>query len=219
MPWPAMSGAEPWTASEDGGALAEVGAGRDTEAADEAGDEIGQDVAEQVHGDDDVEALGHEHQLHAGGIDDDVIALDVGELLGDLFADLQKQAIRHLEDVGLVDDRDLLATVLARVLEGVADDALRAVAGDDGDRLGGAAAGTDEVLDAGVDVFGVFAHGNDIDLLVARGHAGDALGRPQVDVQIKVLPQRDVDRAKAGALGVDSGPFERDLGLFDRGPA
>jgi hypothetical protein len=73
--------------------------------------------------------------------------------------------LRHLEDVGLVDDRDFLAAMLAGVLEGVADDALGADAGDDGDGLGGRATGADEVLDAGVDVLGVFADGDDVHVL------------------------------------------------------
>jgi hypothetical protein len=152
-----MSGAEPWTASKIAARSPRFAPGGYAEAADQPGDEVGQDVAKQVHGHDDIEALGGEHQLHAGGIDDHVVVLDVGILGGDLLGDFEEQAVGHLEDVGLVDDGDFLAAKLAGVLEGVADDALGAKAGDDGDGLGGRATGADKVLDAGVDVLGVFA--------------------------------------------------------------
>ena len=46
--------------------------------------------------------------------------------LRDHAADVEEEALRVLEDVRLVDERDLLAAVRDRVLERVADDALRA---------------------------------------------------------------------------------------------
>ena len=52
---------------------------------------------------------------------------------------VEEQPLRELEDVRLVDERDLLAAVLHRVVERVADDALRPGARDDRDRLGGRA--------------------------------------------------------------------------------
>ncbi len=60
-----------------------------------------------------------------------------GYSLGHLAADAQEQAVGALHDVGLVHGRDLVAAVLARVLEGEARDALRALARDDLDALGG----------------------------------------------------------------------------------
>ena len=66
-----------------------------------------------------------------------------------------------------MDQRDLLAPVAARVLERVRDDALGAEPRDDRDRLGGGAARIDVVLDAGVDVLGVLADDDEVDVVVA----------------------------------------------------
>src|SRR5690606_36852534 len=65
---------------EDGVLLADVGARGDAETAGEAGHQVGEDVAEQVGGHQHVERLGVAHQLHGGGVDDDVVGLDVGVL-------------------------------------------------------------------------------------------------------------------------------------------
>ena len=57
-------------------------------------------------------------------------------LLRDLLADVEKEALRVLQDVRLVDERDFLATVCDGVLERIANDALRPVSRDERDRLG-----------------------------------------------------------------------------------
>ena len=116
-PLPAMSGALPCTASKTPISVAEVGAGHHAEPADEAGAQVRHDVAIQVRQQQDVELRRVHHQLHAGGVDDAVVARDVGILLGDLPHASQEQAVAHLHDVGLVDGGDALAAVRARVLE------------------------------------------------------------------------------------------------------
>ena len=64
MPWPAMSGAEPWTGSyialrrPRGVGGTQRGRGQHAEAAGQHGGAVGEDVAEQIVGDDDVELLG-----------------------------------------------------------------------------------------------------------------------------------------------------------------
>ena len=61
---------------EDGRAVADVGAGREAEAADQAAGEVGENVAEQVFHHHHVERVRIHHQLHAGGVDDAVVGLD-----------------------------------------------------------------------------------------------------------------------------------------------
>ena len=57
--------------------------------------EIRENVAEEIRGDDDVEHLGLDDELHRHGVDDALIVLDApGELLRDLAPDLAKQAAR-----------------------------------------------------------------------------------------------------------------------------
>ena len=70
-----MSGAEPCTGSNIEGARAlgvDVGRGGEAEAALDRRAEVGQDVAEEVGGDHDVEALGRHH--HAGAHRVDMVA-------------------------------------------------------------------------------------------------------------------------------------------------
>ena len=90
----------------------------------QTGTEIRENVAEQVGGDHHIEAFRVHHQVHAGGVDDHLLVLDVRVAGRDLTGHFQEQAGGGLEDVGLVDDGDLLASFLARQLEGEGDDAL-----------------------------------------------------------------------------------------------
>ena len=118
MPLPAMSGAEPCTASKIAASFADVRARRHAEPAHQPGDQVGQDVAEEVGGDDHVELPRVEHELHRAGVDDPVVACDPAlVLLRHLARGLEEEAGQRLQHVGLVDDRDLLAAVLHRVVE------------------------------------------------------------------------------------------------------
>src|SRR6185369_10067935 len=130
--------------------------------------------------------------------------------------DVEEQAVRVLEDVGLVHERDALALVAAGELERVAHDALRAVARDHRDRLRRHPPRPDVVLDARVDVLGVLAHHDEVDVVVAARHARDGAHRPHVGEEIEVLPERHVDRAVALALGGRERPLEREAGVLDR---
>ena len=93
---------------------ADVGAGREAQAADHAGAEVGDDVAVEVREHDHVVLLGARDELVAEVVDDPVLELDVRVVLGHLAARLQEQAVGELHDVGLVGRRHLAAAVLAR---------------------------------------------------------------------------------------------------------
>ena len=117
---------------EDRAVDADVRARREPESADESGDLIGENVAEQIRRDDDVESLGMQHEVHRHRVDDALLELDAARVVArDHAAGVEKQSLRELQDVRLVDERHLLAVVLHRVLERVAHDALRPGARDD----------------------------------------------------------------------------------------
>ena len=129
-------------------------------------------------------------------------------------ADAQEEPVGALHDVGLVHRGDLAAAVRARVLEGEAHDALAALARDDLDALGGVVA--DHVLDAGVEVLGVLAHDDEVDVVEAAAHALHRLGRAQAGVQVELLAQRHVDAAEARADRRRDRPLDRHLVAADR---
>ena len=71
-----MSGRRAVHRFEDRGLLADIGARRHAETADQAGDLVGQDIAEQIGGDDHVELPRIQHELHGAGIDDAIVHRD-----------------------------------------------------------------------------------------------------------------------------------------------
>ena len=174
---------------EDRGLGADVGARRDAEPADQAGAQVADDVAVQVRQHQHVVQLGLLDELHAHVVDDAILELDAALVVrGDGPAALEEQPVGQLHDVGLVDGRHLVPAVGDRVLEGVSGDPLGRGAGDDLDALGGV--GADHVLDAGVQVLGVLADDDQVDVLVARLDASHRLGRSQVGVQPEGLAKR-----------------------------
>ena len=77
-PLPAMSGALPCTASNTADLAAQVGGADDAETADQPGAQIRDDVAVQVGHHQHVELRRVHHQVHARGVDDLLVVLDVG---------------------------------------------------------------------------------------------------------------------------------------------
>ena len=134
---------------------------------------------------------------------------------GDAAAGAQEQAVAELEDVRLVDAGDALAALAAGRFEREPGDPLGRRLGDDAQAFDDA--GHDFVLQAAVEAFGVFADDDQVDVFVARRHAGHRSGRPVVGVELQLLPQLDVDAAEAGAAGRGGGAFERGVGAADRG--
>ncbi len=74
----------------------------------------------------------------------------------------------------------------------------------------------DHVLDAGVEVFGVLPHDDEIDVLIARRDTVDAPNRPQIGVQVELFSERDVGAGKAFAHQRCQRPFQGDLVVTDR---
>ena len=200
---------------EDRGLGADVRARRDAEAADEPGARSLHDVAVEVRQDEDVVQVGLLDELHAHVVDDAVLELDPAVVVrGDRPAALEEQAVGQLHDVRLVDGGDLVPAVGDGVVEGEPGDPLRRGAGDDLDALRGV--GADHVLDAGVEVLGVLADDDEVDVLVARLEALDRPRRAEVGVQPERLAERDVDAPEALADRRRDRALERDLVAPDR---
>ena len=123
-PVPAMSGAEPWIASNrPGPAGAERRRRREADAAADGRGEVGQDVAEHVLGDDDVVGRRLLDELHRHRVDELVAELDVGVVGRDLGRRTRRHSAGRVEHVRLVDGAEQAAP-LARQRERAAGDAL-----------------------------------------------------------------------------------------------
>src|SRR5438034_4262608 len=142
---------------------------------------------------------------------------------GERVAPVAERALGELHDVALVDEGDAPALVAERVVDRGAGETLGALArhGLHADAAGGREADLldpqvalqerDQLprlgalyrpLDAGVDVFGVLAEDDYIDLLWplhrAR-HAREVAHRAEADVEVEHLAESDVERADAAA--------------------
>ncbi len=133
--------------------------------------------------------------------------------LGDALERAQEQAVAELEDVRFVDAGDAFAALADRGVEGEAADQLGRRLADHAQALDHA--GDHFVLQSAVEAFGVFADDDQVDVFVARGHAGDRTGRAVVGVELEFLPHLDVDAAEAGAAGRSGRAFERGRGVAD----
>ena len=109
---------------------------------------------------------------------------------------------------------DLLAAVLARVLECEFGDARGAFFGDDLDAFDHA--GNDFVLQADVLALGVFAHDDQVHAGPMRFQAGKILDGPEVGEEIEFFAQGDVDALEAAADGRGDRALQRDFVALDR---
>ncbi len=75
-----------------------------SQSADQSRGEIRQDIAKEILHHHDVE-LGLDHKLHAGGIDNAVVGLDVRILCCDLAKDFEEQPVTEFQNVGFVNER------------------------------------------------------------------------------------------------------------------
>ncbi len=104
-----------------------------------------------------------------------------------------------------------LATAYSKANRAIRSDAARVMI-----LMLSAASRADHVLDAGVQVLGVLADDDEVDVLVARLEALHRAGRAQVRVQAEGLAQRDVDAPEALADRRRDRALEGDLVALDR---
>ena len=219
--WPAMSGAEPWTGSNMLRSRAigvDVAAGGQADAAGDGGGEVGEDVAEQVVGDDDVEACRIRHQEDRGGVDVLVVDRDVGELGRDRVERAGPEVRRRGRarwSCGPASAscaagpgrgrrrRGRRARRRTRVEALLGRDLVRRA---DADRAAGADVGT----------LGALADDDEVDLAGLRragsGTPGHSLRRAQVDVVVELEPQLEQQAALQDARRARSGRRRRRAG-------
>ena len=176
---------------EDGDVTAHVAAGHHAGAANKRGGNVGQNAAVQVGHDHDVELLGPADALHGGVVDDHVVALELGVVLGQAVEGAAEETVGQLHDVGLVDAGDLLAVVGKGEDEGELGDALRLGARDDLERLDDA--GHALVLETAVLALGVLADDAHVDVLVPCLEAGDVLDERDGGVDVELLAHGHVE--------------------------
>ena len=166
---------------------------------------VGEDVAEQVVGDDDVEARGVGDHVDGGGVDVAVVDGHIRVLLPHLVDDAAPHVAGVDQHVVLVDQGEVL---LARGggLEGVANDALDSVGGVDAD-LGGdlvRCSHAHGAAVAAVQALGSLAHDDEVDVAgvgQGAGHALVVLRGAQVHVVVEGEAQLEEEAALENAGG------------------
>ena len=199
---------------EHGAREAQVRGAYDTQSADEARAEIRHDVAVQVRQHQHVEPLGREDELHARRVDDALVVGDLGILARDGPDAVEKQPVAHLHDVGLVDRGHALAPVPARVLERESSDSRRRLLGDDLQALDDA--GNDLVFQPGVEILGVLADDDEVDVAETRRHARQVPHGAKIRVEVEPLPKTDVHAREAFPHRSRDRTLERDRVAPDR---
>jgi hypothetical protein len=112
-----------------------------TGTTNKGGTNVGQDTTVKVRHDHNVELLRTRDSLHGGVVDNHVVGLEGGVVLGDLVEGAAEKTVGKLHDVGLVDASNLGSAVGEGEREGELGDTLRLGAGDDLE-------GLDNTLDA-----------------------------------------------------------------------
>ena len=170
---------------EDGALITDVAGGGETETTDETGAHVGENVTVKVGHDEDLVVVGSGvgGHLEAGVVEKLGIELDIGEVLGDLAGGVEEETIGHLHDGGLVDNANLLAVDGAGLLEGVAEDTLGSLAGDELDGLDDTI--DDDVLNARVLALGVLTDEDGVNTIVGGLEAGDGAARTEVGEKVE----------------------------------
>ncbi|CDI68148.1 Glutamine amidotransferases class-II [Bifidobacterium animalis subsp. animalis IM386] len=160
---------------------------------------VGENVAEQIVGENHVEARRIGDQVDRGRVDVRVVMLNLGVFGAHLVHDVLPHVAGVDEHVLLVHERDVLAA-LHRQLEGVAHHAFDAVRRVDGD-LGGhlvLGAAANRTAGAAVEAFGALTHHHEIDLARVRQRRLDArvqLRRAQIHILVEREPQLEQQAA------------------------
>ena len=183
---------------------------------------VGDDVAEEVVGQDHVEAGRVGHQEDGGRVDVQVVVGDLRVFLGHLVDDALPHVAGVDEHVLLVHKGHVLPALHGQ-LEGVTHHALHTVGGVDGDFGGHLVRGATADRSAGtaVQAFGAFTHDDEIDVTRVgerRGNALVQLGRTQVHVLVQVEAELEQQAAFQNArldARIADGAQQDGVGLLD----
>lgn len=177
---------------EDGALVTNVARGSETKTTNQTSAHVGQNVAVQVGHNQDlvVVRVGVGDHLEAGVVEKLGVELDIGEVLGDLATDIEKETIRHLHDGGFVDDADLSAANSLSVLECKAEDALGGFASNELDALNNAI--NNNVLNPGVFTLSVLTDENSVDSIVRCLEAGDRAAGTEVSEEVEGTTESQV---------------------------
>lgn len=190
---------------EDGALITDVAGGGETETTDETGAHVGENVTVKVGHDEDLVVVGSGvgGHLEAGVVEKLGIELDIGEVLGDIAGGVEEETIGHLHDGGLVDNADLLAVDGAGLLEGVAEDTLGSLAGDELDGLDNAI--DNDVLNARVLALGVFTDEDGVNAVVGGLEASNRAARAEVGEKVEGPAEGQVE----GNVALANGSLDR----------
>lgn len=196
---------------EDGALVTNVSRGGQTKTTDKTSAHVRQNIAVEVGHDEDLVVVGQRvgHHLQAGVVQQLSIKLNVGEVLGHIACGGEEETVGHLHDGGLVDSAHLLAANIACVLEGVAEDALGGLAGDELDALHDTV--HNDVLDAGVLALGVLTDQDSVDVIVRGLEADDAPAGTHVGEEVEGTAEGQVERDVTLSNGRSERALESDV--------
>jgi hypothetical protein len=182
-----------------------------TKTTDQTGAHVGENVSVQVGHDENLVVVGKRIGDHfqAGVVEELSVKLNVGVLLGELTCSAEEKTIGHLHDGGLVNSANLLPANVTGVLEGVTEDALGSLAGDELDGLDDAI--NNDVLDAGVLALGVLTDQNGVDVVVGGLEALDRPAGTDVGEEVEGTAERQVEGNVTLADGGSEGTLEGDV--------
>ena len=185
------------TGLENSDLTTHVATRNNTGATNKSGTNVGQDTTVKVRHDHNVKLLRTRDSLHGGVVDNHVVGLESGVVLGDLVEGAAEKTIGKLHDVGLVDASNLGSTVGEGEREGELGDTLRLGAGDDLEGLDNTLNAL--VLETRVLTLGVLSDDAQVDVLVAGLVAGDVLDQADGSIDVKLLSHGDVEALVAGS--------------------
>src|SRR5229473_5094409 len=184
---------------EHGAFVPDVGAGHHAQAADQPRRQIAHDVAVKIRQQKHVKLLRIHHNLHAGVVDDEFFVLDAGELRGDGADRSQKKTVGKLHDVGFVNGMNLFSAVACCIGKRESCDARGGPLGNDLEAFHNA--GDDLVLEAGIQILGVFPHEDEVHVFEVRFNTRHVFDRSQIGVKVERFTQRHVHAGCAASDG------------------
>lgn len=183
---------------KDSDVTAHVAARDNTRAANESSSNVGQNATIQVGHDHDIKLLGLADALHGGVVDNHVVALKLGVVLGQTLEGSTEKTVGKLHDVGLVDTSDLLAVVGKREAEGKLDDALRLGASDDLEGLNDTWDAL--VFETAVLALGILTNDGEVDVLMACLETRNVLNQRDGGIDVELLAHSHVEALVAGPV-------------------